>query len=81
VTFSFAGWPFSLKLLWAPLVDSIFVKKFGRRKSWLVPVQYLIGIFMFTFSDFVNTVLDTNINENSDSSNRNYENIRINNHK
>jgi PAT family acetyl-CoA transporter-like MFS transporter 1 len=33
-TFSFAFWPFSIKLLWAPLVDSIFVKSFGRRKSW-----------------------------------------------
>ena len=41
--FSFAYWPFSVKLLWAPIVDSIFIKKFGRRKTWLVPVQYFIG--------------------------------------
>jgi hypothetical protein len=33
-TFSFAFWPFSMKLLWAPLVDSIFLRSFGRRKSW-----------------------------------------------
>ena len=32
-TFSFAFWPFSLKLLWAPIVDSVFIKKIGRRKS------------------------------------------------
>ena len=57
-TFSFAFWPFSIKLLWAPLVDSIFVKKFGRRKSWLVPIQYLIGIFMFAFSDYVHELLN-----------------------
>jgi hypothetical protein len=38
-TFSFAFWPFSLKLLWAPIVDSIFFKRFGRRKSWLIPIQ------------------------------------------
>lgn len=44
--FSFALWPFSLKLLWAPLVDSLYIKKFGRRKTWLVPAQYLIGISM-----------------------------------
>jgi hypothetical protein len=49
-TFSFVFWPFSIKLLWAPLVDSIFLKRFGRRKSWLIPVQLLIGIFMLTFS-------------------------------
>jgi len=48
--FSFVFWPFSLKLLWAPLVDSIYLPAFGRRKSWLVPTQYLIGIFMFILS-------------------------------
>ena len=41
--FSFAGYPFSMKLLWAPLVDSVYIARFGRRKSWLVPIQYLIG--------------------------------------
>ena len=46
-TFSFALWPFSMKLLWAPIVDSIFIKRFGRRKSWLVPTQYLIGILNY----------------------------------
>lgn len=58
-TFSFAFWPFSMKLIWAPLVDSIFFKRFGRRKSWLIPVQYAIGIFMFVFSDYVNDLLET----------------------
>ena len=48
--FSFVLWPFSLKLLWAPLVDSIYLPAFGRRKSWLVPTQYLIGIFLFILS-------------------------------
>jgi len=48
--FSLASWPFSLKLLWAPLVDSVYLPAFGRRKSWLVPTQYLIGIFMFILS-------------------------------
>jgi PAT family acetyl-CoA transporter-like MFS transporter 1 len=41
--FSFAYWPFSIKLLWAPIVDSVFISRFGRRKTWLVPIQYLIG--------------------------------------
>lgn len=48
--FSFATWPFSLKLLWAPIVDSLFWNKFGRRKSWLIPTQYLIGVFMLILS-------------------------------
>ncbi|XP_034656430.1 acetyl-coenzyme A transporter 1 [Drosophila subobscura] len=51
--FSFAYWPFSLKLLWAPIVDSLYVRRFGRRKSWLVPVQYLLGGFMMFLSYYV----------------------------
>lgn len=55
--FSFVTWPFSLKLLWAPIVDSLFWRKLGRRKSWLVPVQLCIGIFMLVLSRSVNSLL------------------------
>ncbi|OWR52234.1 acetyl-coenzyme A transporter 1 like protein [Danaus plexippus plexippus] len=48
--FSFVNWPFSVKLLWAPIVDALFWPKFGRRKTWLVPIQYLIGIGMILMS-------------------------------
>lgn len=48
--FSFVHWPFSLKLLWAPLVDSVYSKRMGRRKSWLVPTQYLLAVFMLLLS-------------------------------
>ena len=48
--FSLVFWPFSMKLLWAPIVDTAYFSRFGRRKSWLVPVQYLIGIFMIVLS-------------------------------
>lgn len=37
--FTLASYPYSLKLLWSPIVDAIFNKNFGRRKSWIVPVQ------------------------------------------
>lgn len=56
--FSFAHWPFSLKLLWAPIVDSLYWSKFGRRKSWLIPTQYLIGIFMLILSYHVHHWLE-----------------------
>lgn len=55
--FSFAHWPFSLKLLWAPVVDSIYLPAFGRRKSWLVPVQYLIGLCMFVLATRIDDLL------------------------
>jgi len=41
--FALVSWPFSLKLLWAPIVDSVFVTKFGRRKTWLIPTQLIIA--------------------------------------
>lgn len=58
--FSFAYWPFSLKLLWAPIVDSLYIRRFGRRKSWLVPVQYLLGAFMLLLSLHVDRWLGGN---------------------
>ncbi|KAJ9472795.1 PAT family [Diplonema papillatum] len=45
-TFSLTILPYSVKLLWAPIIDSIFSRSFGRRKTWLVPCQLLIGCLM-----------------------------------
>jgi len=65
--FALCSWPFSLKLLWAPIVDSIYIKGFGRRKSWLVPVQLLASFIMIFGSNYVedqlglgNTVTSSN---------------------
>lgn len=33
--FSLVFWPFSLKLLWAPIVDSLYSSRMGRRKTWV----------------------------------------------
>jgi PAT family acetyl-CoA transporter-like MFS transporter 1 len=56
-TFSFAFWPFSLKLLWAPIVDALYSKRFGRRKTWLIPIQYSIGFVMIILSYYINDIL------------------------
>ena len=50
---------FSMKLLWAPIVDSIYFKTIGRRKSWMVPCQYLIGIFLLVVSYHVPEIMGT----------------------
>lgn len=55
--FSFVSWPFSVKLLWAPIVDSVYSSRFGRRKSWLVPTQYAIGLSFFWLSGHVRALL------------------------
>ena len=35
-TFSMSSYPFALKLFWAPIVDAVYVERFGRRKTWVV---------------------------------------------
>ncbi|VDM16943.1 unnamed protein product [Hydatigera taeniaeformis] len=42
--FSWVFWPFSLKLAWAPFVDALYIPSLGRRKTWLLPIQYALGI-------------------------------------
>ena len=44
--FSLASYPYSLKLLWSPIVDAVWSPKVGRRKSWILPVQLVSGIGM-----------------------------------
>lgn len=44
--FSLASYPYSLKLLWSPIVDAIWSPKVGRRKSWILPIQLLSGMGM-----------------------------------
>ncbi len=36
--------PWLLKVLWAPLVDRVGSTRFGRRKSWIVPMQSLLAL-------------------------------------
>eukprot|EP01083_Nonionella_stella_P240521 840738_1 len=55
--FSLAAYPFSLKLLWAPIVDSIYSKSVGRRRSWIVPVQVVSGLMMIALSYGVEEML------------------------
>lgn len=60
-TYSFAIWPFSLKLLWAPLVDAFFVNKIGRRKTWVVSCQFISGLAMIIFASPIYKLIDENI--------------------
>ncbi|DBB18433.1 TPA: hypothetical protein ACH3X3_000077 [Trebouxia sp. C0006] len=46
--FSVASYPYSFKLLWSPIVDSIYSLAFGRRKSWVVPIQLGSSVILLT---------------------------------
>ncbi|KAL1301433.1 hypothetical protein AAFC00_005687 [Neodothiora populina] len=44
--YSLASYPYSLKLLWSPIVDAVWSLKVGRRKSWILPIQTISGFSM-----------------------------------
>ncbi|MCJ1473490.1 hypothetical protein MMC13_002141 [Lambiella insularis] len=44
--FTLASYPYSLKLLWSPIVDAVWSAKVGRRKSWILPIQFFSGFGM-----------------------------------
>ena len=44
--FSLASYPYSLKLLWSPIVDAVWSPALGRRKSWIMPIQICSGLGM-----------------------------------
>ncbi|XP_026823089.1 acetyl-coenzyme A transporter 1-like [Rhopalosiphum maidis] len=46
-TFSIALWPYIMNILWAPIIDALYIQCVGRRKCWLIPLQLLMGLFMF----------------------------------
>src|ERR1700678_2819652 len=55
--FALVGTPYTLKFLWAPLVDALhvpfFTRQFGRRRGWLVFSQLLLiaSILLLALTD------------------------------
>lgn len=50
---SISRWPYSTKFLCAPIVDSFYSARYGRRKSWIIPMQYVIGAFLIILSYYI----------------------------
>ncbi|BGP43500.1 hypothetical protein JCM10450v2_007668 [Rhodotorula kratochvilovae] len=56
--FTLCTYPYSLKLLWSPVVDSIFSPKLGRRKSWIVPIQTIVGLMFWWLGSNVQQMME-----------------------
>lgn len=56
--FTLCTYPYSLKLLWSPIVDSIFSPKLGRRKSWIVPIQTIVGVLFWWLGNNVQQMME-----------------------
>jgi len=57
--FSLASWPFSLKILWAPMIDALYVKKIGQRRTWLIPLQLIVGVALFFLSGNLEQMIES----------------------
>lgn len=55
--FSLAAYPYSLKLLWSPIVDAVWSPKVGRRKSWILPIQTISGFSMIWLGRNINRMM------------------------
>lgn len=55
--FSWVIYPFSLKIVWAPIIDSIYVNRLGRHLTWLLPIQLIIGIILIIISFYFESFL------------------------
>ena len=59
-TFLLCSYPFSLKIIWSPLVDSYYNKKIGLRKTWIIPTQFFSGVMLFILGTKIDSYLETN---------------------
>lgn len=55
--YSLASYPYSLKLLWSPIVDAVWSPKVGRRKSWILPIQMISGFSMIWLGSRVEAMM------------------------
>jgi Acetyl-coenzyme A transporter 1 len=55
--FTLAAYPYSFKLLWSPLVDTIYFRRIGRRKSWILPLQTLSAAIMIFYGGWIESRL------------------------
>lgn len=55
--FSLAAYPYSLKLLWSPIVDAVWSPNLGRRKSWILPIQTVSGFSMLWLGKNINRLM------------------------
>lgn len=56
--FSLAAYPYSLKLLWSPVVDAVYSRRIGRRKLWIIPVQLVSGFTLLYLGLMINNLME-----------------------
>lgn len=56
-------YPFTFKLIIAPFVDSFYSNRFGKRKTYIIPCLYMIGMMfmVFGFSSISTWIADLDV--------------------
>lgn len=55
--FTLASYPYSMKLLWSPVVDAFYFNKVGRRRSWIIPIQIFSGLMLIGLGSCMDQLL------------------------
>lgn len=55
--FTLASYPYSLKLFWSPIVDAIYSRKLGKRKSWIIPIQSISGGLLIYLGNIMDNLI------------------------
>ncbi|CAF2359392.1 unnamed protein product [Rotaria sp. Silwood2] len=55
--YNFVHYPFSFKLIWAPIIDVFYIRRFGRRQTWLLPIQLILGIILIILSFYIDSFI------------------------
>lgn len=56
--FTLASYPYSLKVLWSPIVDAVYSRSFGRRKSWIIPIQALSSVVLMSLGSIIQPYME-----------------------
>ena len=54
---SFVTYPYTLKLLFAPVEDAYFIQRIGKRKSYVLPCQYLMALVFLILASFIENLV------------------------
>jgi hypothetical protein len=55
---SFCSFPYNIKFLFSPIVDTKYFKMLGKRRSWIIPTQILAGVVMYYLADNIYSLIE-----------------------
>ncbi len=56
--FNTCVYPHFLKILWAPIVDTYYIKSIGLRKTWIISSQIILGILCIILCQYYDYIMN-----------------------